>query len=325
MTRPDLNDLLYFVSVVRHQGFTAAARATGIEKTRLSRRVAELERQLGVRLLQRSTRRIGLTEAGEQFYERCLAAVEEAEAAYESMANLRKEPVGAVRIACPPVLAQTYLAPILPAYLASHPKVSLHIEPTERDVDLIEERFDLALLARPQIDAMSGIVVRSLGIARRILVAAPSFLDEAGRPASPEEIPDFATLGRSGDARDGMVRWELSDLSGKLCVVSHSTRLQTNDLRLQLEAAIGGAGLALLPEPIVAISIKTGLLEHVLPAWAGLPNRLSVAYPAPKGMLPSVRSVLDFLSEHLPAVIQARSVIADTTQADFSLAPIKAP
>lgn len=319
MNTPDLNDLLYFVSVVRHQGFTAAARATGIEKTRLSRRVAELEKQLGVRLLQRTTRRIGLTEAGEQFYERCLAAVEEAEAAYESMANLRKEPVGIVRIACPPVLAQTYLAPILPAYLASHPKVSLHIEPTERDVDLIEERFDLALLARPQTDAMSGIVVRSLGTARKILVAASGFLREAGRPATPEEIPNFATLGRSGDVRDGKVQWELSEASGKLCAVSHSPRLQTNDLRLQLETAIGGAGLALLPEPIVAMSIKTGLLEHVLQDWAGMPNRLSVAYPAPKGMLPSVRSLLDFLSEHLPAVIQARSVIADTTQANFSV------
>ena len=317
MNPPDLNDLLYFVSVVRHQGFTAAARATGIEKTRLSRRVAELEKQLGVRLLQRSTRRIGLTEAGEQFYQRCLTSVEAAEAAYQSMANLRKEPVGAVRIACPPVLAQTYLAPILPAYLASYPKVNVHIEPTERDVDLIEERFDLALLARPHVEAMSGIVVRSLGMARRILVAAPSFLQAVGWPATPEKIPDFATLGRTRDIRDGQVCWALSDPSGNPCVVNHTPRLQTNDLRLQLEAAIGGAGLALLPEPIVAISIKTGRLEHVLPAWAGMPNCLSVAYPAPRGMLPSVRSLLDFLSEQLPMVIQARSVIADTTQADF--------
>lgn len=316
MNPPDLNNLLYFVSVVRHRGFTAAARETGVEKTRLSRRVAELEKQLGIRLLQRSTRRIGLTEAGEQFYERCLASVEEAEAAYESMANLRKEPVGTVRISCPPVLAQTYLAPILPAYLTSHPKVSLHIEPTERDVDLIEDRFDLALLARPQIDSMSGIVVRSLGIARRILVAAPGFLHEAGRPTTPDEIPNFATLGRTSDVRDGKVCWELSDTSGNLRLVSHSPRLQTNDLRLKLEAAIGGAGLALLPEPIVAVSIKTGVLEQVFPAWAGISNHLSIAYPAPRGMLPSVRSLIDFLTDHLPAVIQARSVIADTTQAN---------
>ncbi|WP_202962652.1 LysR substrate-binding domain-containing protein [Herminiimonas sp. CN] len=314
-----MNDLLYFVTVVRNRGFTAAARATGIEKTRLSRRVAELEKQLGVRLLHRSTRRIGLTEAGEQFYECCLVVVEEAEAAYESIASLRKEPVGTVRMTCPPVLAQTYLASILPAYLARHPMVNLHIEATDHAVDLIEDRFDLALLARPQLNAMAGIVIRNLGNARRILVAAPRFLNETGRPATPDEIPNFATLGRASDVRDGKVRWEMSNQAGEACLVSHFPRMQTNDLRLQFEAAIGGAGIALLPEPIVAVSIKKGLLEHVLPAWSALSNRLCLAYPAPRGMLPSVRSVLDFLSEHLPAVIQARSVIADTNQADFSI------
>jgi DNA-binding transcriptional LysR family regulator len=325
MIPPDLNDLLYFVLVVRHRGFTAAARASGIEKTRLSRRVAALELQLGVRLLQRSTRRTSLTEAGEQFYERSLAAVEEAEAAYESIANLRKEPVGTVRIACPPLLAQIYLAPILPTYLASHPRVNLHIEPTERDVDLIEERFDLALLARPQIDAPAGVVVRSLGRVRRVLVAAPGFLENTGGVAEPEEIPLFATMGRPIDVRDGKVRWELSDVSGNLRAVSHTPRLQTNDLRLQLEAAIGGAGLALLPEPVVAIGIKSGSLVHVLPAWTGMSNRLGVAYPAPRGMLPSVRSVIDFLSKHLPAVIQARSVIGDTTEAGIAAGQAKLP
>lgn len=325
MTPADLNDLLYFVAVVRHKGFTAATRATGIEKTRLSRRVAELEKQLGVRLLQRSTRHISLTEAGQQFYERCLAVVEEAEAAFESIANLRKEPVGTVRMTCPLVLAQTYLAPILPAYLAKNPKVNLHIEPTDREVDLIEDRFDLALLANPQFDSVAGIVVRSLGNARRILVAAPRFLSIEGKPSTPEDVPNFATLGRTSDLRDGKVRWEMSDQAGKVCLVSHSPRLQTNDLRLQLEAAIGGAGIALLPEPIVAVSIKKGLLEHLLPAWAALSNRLCLVYPAPRGMLPSVRSVLDFLLEHLPELIQARSVIADTTQADLSIAPSVAP
>ena len=119
----DLNDLLYFVSVVKYNGFSAAARATHIEKTRLSRRIAELEKRLGVRLLHRSTRRISLTEAGERFYERCVATVEEAEAAYESVENLRKEPMGTVRMSCPLVLAQTYLAPILPGYMAAHPMI----------------------------------------------------------------------------------------------------------------------------------------------------------------------------------------------------------
>lgn len=307
----DLNDLFYFVAVVRNRGFSAASRETGIEKTRLSRRVAGLEKRLGVRLLQRSTRSIGLTEAGERFYERCQATVEEAEAAYESVANLRGEPVGNVRMSCPLILAQTYLAPILPGYLASHPKVNLVIEPTDREVDLIEERFDLALLARPDASGMSGVVLKNLGSAQRILVASPYFLDHAGRPASLEELPRFATLGRSADVRDGRVRWDLTGPSGEAGVLNHLPRLQTNDLRLQFETAISGLGIALLPEPIVAASIASGSLEHVLPGWSATPNALCLAYPSPRGVLPSVRSVLDYFSEHLPAVIRDRSVVAD--------------
>jgi DNA-binding transcriptional LysR family regulator len=313
MKTPELNDLLYFVAVVQYQGFTAAARSTGLDKTRLSRRVAELEKRLGVRLLQRSTRSICLTEAGERFYERCLATVEEAEAAYESMANLRKEPVGTVKVACPLILAQSYLAAILPAYLTAHPKVNLHIEATDRDVDLIEERFDLVLMARPSLNAMVGVVVRSVGSARRILAASPDFLNANGRPSGPNEITSFATLGRSVDVRDGQARWELSSPNGAVCVVSHCPRLITNDLRLQLETATSGLGIALLPEPIVAASIKSGLLEHLLPGWAATPNALCLAYPSPRGILPSVRSLIDYLLANLPATIHERSVIADIT------------
>lgn len=312
MNSTDLNELFYFVAVVRHQGFSAAARATGIEKTRLSRRVAGLEKKLNTRLLQRSTRSIALTEAGERFFERCVATLEEAEAAYESIANLHKEPVGTVRMSCPLVLAQTYLASILPGFMNTHPKVNLVIEPSDRNVDLIEERFDLALMARPEIGTMAGVVVRKLGIARRILVASPSFLDRAERPSVPDDLQRLATLGRSVDVRDGKVRWELVNQNGQPCVINHSPRLQTNDLRLQLETAISGIGIALLPEPIVSASVKSKLLEHVLPDWFAPSNLLCLAYPSPRGILPSVRSVIDYLSEKLPAIIQERSVVADT-------------
>ncbi|SFB11235.1 LysR substrate-binding domain-containing protein [Azotobacter beijerinckii] len=307
----DLNDLLYFVSVVRHNGFTAAARATSIEKSRLSRRVAELEKRLGVRLLQRSTRSISLTEAGEQFYERCVATVEEAEAAYDSVANLRKEPVGTVRVSCPLILAQTYLAPILPAYMASHPKVKLVIEATDREVNLIDERFDLALCARPQIGSSAGLVAKNLGIAQRILVAGRDYLGSKGTPTIPADLPNFDTLGRSADIYDGSARWDLIDRSGTRLEVNHSPRLISNDLRLQLEAAVGGIGIALLPEPIVAATIRARLLERVLPEWSATANIIHLLYPSPRGMLPSVRSVIDYFMIHLPIGIQERSVVAD--------------
>src|SRR6516164_8231470 len=128
----NLNDLAYFVAVVQHGGFSAATRATGIEKTRLSRRIAALETQLGVRLLQRNTRHIALTEAGERFFAQAQTLVEGAQSAFESVADLRREPSGTVRLSCPQVMAQSYLAPILPGYLAMYPKVRLELDTVDR-------------------------------------------------------------------------------------------------------------------------------------------------------------------------------------------------
>lgn len=307
----DLNDLYFFASVVQHGGFSAAARVIGVEKSRLSRRVADLERRLGVRLLQRSTRNLALTEAGQRFYAQCVAAVEGAQAAYESVAELRREPAGTVRVSCPVVMAQSYLAPILPGYLATHPKVMVVIDATDREVNLIEERFDLALRARPQIEEVAGLVARNLGSARRILAASPAYLDSAGWPDAPEALSGLATLARPGDVVEGGARWELTGLTGERRVVHHAPRLLSNDLRLQLEATTHGIGVALLPEPIVAGSIRSGLLAHVLPEWTAATHNIHLLYPSPRGMLPSIRSLIDYLLIHLPASIQERSVLGD--------------
>ena len=307
---PDLNDLFYFVVVVRYRGFTAASRQTGIEKTRLCRRVAELEKRLGVRLLQRTTRSIVLTEAGAQFYEHSQATVEEAEATYESIANLCKEPSGVVKIACPVVVAQTLLAAIVPGFIEQHPKVSLHIEATDREIDLIEERFDLALMTRPTTNVKTGVVIRQIGSAKHILVASTGFLQKYGPSSSPEDLPRFPTLGRFLDVRNGKVRWDLIGTEGESCSVSHTPCLLTNDLRLQLETVIGGTGIALLPEPIVANSINGGLIEQILPGWSAQPSVLSLAYPSPRGILPSVRSVIDYLSDRLRMLIHDADVVS---------------
>lgn len=304
----DLNDLFYFAAVVQHRGFSAAARAIGVEKTRLSRRVAELERRLGVTLLRRTTRTVVLTEAGARFYAHCVATVEGARSAYESMAELQREPAGMVRMTCPQVMAQTYLAPLLPAYLAAHPKVKLELDATDRSMNLIEDRFDLALRARPQVEDSAGLVARQLGSARRVLVASPLLLDSIGRPDSPQDLAAFDTISRPVEAQDGRARWVLSDADGRDEVVSHTPRMMSDDLRLQVEAAVHGIGVALLPEPIVAASVRNGALARMLPEWAAAPHLIFLLYPKPRGMLPSVRSLIDYLTIHLPASIQERSL-----------------
>lgn len=299
----DLNDLFFFAAVVQHKGFSAAARATGIEKTRLSRRVAELERRVGARLLQRSTRKLALTDAGQQFFARCVAAVEGAQAAYDSIAQLQAEPSGTVRMSCPVVLAQSYVAPILPAFLATYRKVRVLVEATDRTTDLIEERFDLALRARAQLEAEPSLVARSLGTVPRILVASPDFLARHGRPEEPAQLHRFDTMSRASDLVGGLARWELHRCDGRSDIVETSPRLATDDFRVQLEAATFGAGLALLPELIASNALGAGALEHVLRDWSAPGQLIQLVYPPPRGMLPSVRSVIDYLTANLPATI----------------------
>ena len=148
----DLNDIYFFASVVQYGGFSAAARTIGVEKTRLSRRIAALEKRLGVRLLQRTTRALALTEAGQRFFERCVATVEGAQAAYDSVAELRREPAGLVRLSSPVLLTQRCLAHALPGYMEAYPKVFVYVEATDRTVNVIEERFDIAIRAKPVIE-----------------------------------------------------------------------------------------------------------------------------------------------------------------------------
>jgi len=304
----DLNDIYFFASVVRYGGFSAAARTIGVEKSRLSRRIAALERRIGVRLLQRTTRAIALTEAGQRFFDRCVATVEGAQAAYDSVAELREEPAGLVRLSSPVLLTQRCLAHALPNYMTVHPKVSVFVEATDRTVNLIEERFDIAIRAQPAIEDVAGLVAKTLGNSKRVLVVSPTFLDHYGRPESPADLPKFATVASIDDIFDRGARWNLTNLDNRAQHIELKPRLVTSDLRVRLQAAIHGIGIALLPEQVVSAPLKEGLVERVLPELSGAKNILHLVYPTPRGMLPSVRSLIDYLMIHVPAWLEERSI-----------------
>jgi DNA-binding transcriptional LysR family regulator len=304
----DLNDIYFFASVVQHGGFSAAARKIGVEKTRLSRRVAALEKRLGVRLLQRTTRALALTEAGHRFFERCIATVEGAQAAYDSVAELRREPAGLVRLSSPVLLTQRCLAHALPGYMTEHPKVSVFVEPTDRTVNVIEERFDIAIRARPEIEDVAGLVAKTLGTSQRVLVVSPAFLDHYGRPELPGDLPRFSTVASTDDVFDNGARWNLMNRDARSQQIQLKPGLVTSDLRTRLQAVIHGVGIALLPEQVVSAPLKAGQIERVLPEWAGARNILHLVYPTPRGMLPSVRSLIDYLLIHVPAWLQERSI-----------------
>lgn len=299
----NLNDLYYFVVVVRYGGFSSAARATGIEKTKLSRRIAALEADVGVRLLQRSTRKLVLTDSGQSFFERASEIVEAAKTALDSLAELSKEPAGTVRVSSSVVLAQSYMAPILPSFLEKYPKIRIIVDSTDREIDLVGEQIDLALRARESVEDTQGLVARVVGKRRRIVVASPVYLNKNGRPVQPSDIEKFATMSVSRVGQREISHWTFTNTVGLSAVVDHKPVLLTNDMRFQLEAAKQGMGIALLPEPVVSAEIRLGTLEHVLPDWWASEMTIYLVYPSPRGIRPAVRCLIDYLLFHLPVAI----------------------
>ena len=295
----DLNDLYFFAAVVEHGGFSAAGRALGVPKSRLSKRVAQLEERLGVRLLQRTTRRFVVTEVGERFYAHCRAVLEEAQAAQDAVDELRAEPRGVVRLSCPESLAQTVLAYLLPDFLTLYPKMQVRLLASNRRVDVIGEGYDLAIRVRSKLDSDANLVMRSFGQSRTKLVASPNLLKVQGRPATPEELAKLPAL--SMREHEGAQVWELIGVNGEQVNVEVQARLITGDFAVLLESARRGLGVALLPEFVCAPAIARGELEVVLPDWSVPEGTMHFVYPSRRGMLPGVRALVDFLAERLPA------------------------
>lgn len=300
---PDLNDFFYFAAIVSHRGFAAASRALGVPKSSLSRRVARLEARLAVRLIERSSRRFGLTEIGEEFYQHSRAVLAEAEAAEDAVARVRSEPRGLVRASCPPGMAQGALAAALPDFLVEHPHVRVQILVTNRRVDLVEERVDVALRVRTRLDTEADFQMKALGRSRHLLVASAALLDRVGRPAAPADLARLPTIG--WNERLGGDVWTLHGPHGATASVAHEPRLDCGDFTVLLEAALAGTGIGLLPESLVGEPVRAGRLERVLPDWQGEEALIHLIFPPRRAMLPAVRRFIDFVAEALAPVCDA--------------------
>ena len=226
----DLNDLYYFAMVVDHGGFAAAERALGIPKSRLSRRISQLETDLGVRLLQRSTRRFAVTDVGTSVHRHAQTMLAEAQAAREVVDRLSAEPRGVVRASVPVSLAQMQLPKLLPKFLEQYPKVRLQLNISNRRVDIINEGYDVALRVRSRLDDDGSLVMRSFGQVQELLVASPKYLDRAGRPKDPEELTQHVTLSISED--EARQRWELHGPEGEVRRVDLQPRVAGFDFPL---------------------------------------------------------------------------------------------
>jgi DNA-binding transcriptional LysR family regulator len=292
----DLNDLSFFAAVVANGGFSAASRALAVPKSRISRRVAALEGQLGVRLIERSTRRFNVTEVGHDVYRHARAVLAEADAIDDVALRLTAEPQGLVRISCPQGVDRL-LAAELPAFLERHPKLRVQVLVGNRPVDLIEEGVDLAIRVRDELDGDGDLQVKIIGRTQRLLVASPGFLEAHGRPLTPADLASYPTI--SMTERPGPDRWELVNTDGAQAVVVHDPRLSATEFSILRQAALDGLGVGFMAEYACRDPLADGRLERVLPEWGGHEAIFHVVFTSRRGLLPSVRAVLDFVAAAL--------------------------
>jgi len=295
MMRPDLNDYVTFAEVVAHGGFTAAGLALREPKSKLSRRVSALEARLGVRLIERSSRRFRVTEVGQTFYERCRAMMLEAERAEALVAEAQAEPHGRIRMSCPPNLVKV-VSTLARRFLGRFPKVHLQMVVTDRAVDLIEERIDVALRVRHELTSDASLTMRSLGRSRWILVASPQVASGLG--ADLADLASVPTMSTSNDA--GETTWMLEREDGTAHVLRHEPRLTCTDYAILCDAAADGLGVAFLPDHACAAHLKAGRLVRVFRDWRSRDGIVHLVFTTRRGLPPAVRALIDHLAKEFP-------------------------
>jgi DNA-binding transcriptional LysR family regulator len=293
----DLNNLYFFAKVVDFGSYTAAAKALGLQTSKLSRRIAALEAELGLRLINRTTRRLSLTDAGKTFHRHCLALLDEAQAAKDAMSQILASPQGLVRIACPTGLLQGGVADILAYFLAKHPQVRIALDATNRSVDVVDEGLDIAVRVRKPPLEDSDLVMHALGPDEMILVASPELIAAHGQPQTLEDIGRMPTLSMVTSGKRST--WRFLGIDGEPGELTHSPRLRTDDLFTLRRAALLGVGAVLVPHLIVAADLERGTLIRLLPSLKAHTGLMHAVFPSRRGMVPAVRALLDSLSEGL--------------------------
>ncbi|WP_095108216.1 LysR substrate-binding domain-containing protein [Pseudomonas sp. Irchel 3E20] len=294
----DLNDLYYFAKVVEAGGFAAAGRLLGIPKSRLSRRIAELEERLGARLLQRTTRSLKLTAVGERYLRHCQAMLLEAEMADEAVASMSSEPRGRLRMSCPVGLAHEFLPGVIGSFLERYPQVQLDVMLVNRRVDLVSEGIDVALRVRELGDEDPLLVTRRLRQAQMVMVASPAFLQERQieRPDDLKSVPVLGAL-----ESDRLVHLRMLDLQGHATELSLEARLGIDDFVVRKACTLAGLGFTLLPMMYCEQELQSGQLVQLLPDWSLPGGWLLAVYPHRRGLLPAVRAWIDHLAHSFNA------------------------
>lgn len=292
-----LNDMALFVEVVKARGFRHAAAAVGLPNSTVSRRISNLEKAIGLRLLHRTTRKIELTEAGQIYFERCKRIVDEAKLAHEQLGEILAQPSGILRASLPVDFATIYLAPLIAEFARKYPGIRFDFDLTPRLVDLVSEPFDVAIRMGHPPD--SNLIARQLASLPCYLYASPRYLKNAGEPADPSDLAQHECLGfRTLKSH----AWTLRHADESMDVAVGG-RFQLNSMGLIRRLASMDLGIAVLPAEIVAEDVAQEKLRRILVEWEGPPT--PVYAMTETRLLPAkTQRFIEFLREHLERIRQ---------------------
>jgi len=291
----DVNAYIVFAKVVEAESFTGAAELLGESKSAVSKQINRLEDSLGIRLLNRTTRRMSLTEAGEIFYERVRRVVEEVEEARLAVTQLQESPRGVLRVNAPLSYGIEHLGPMLPGFMARYPDLKVDVTLIDRRVDLIDEGVDVAI--RIGVLSDTSLIARKLTGYRRIITAAPAYWAKHGKPATPQELAAHNCLTYA--YLSGGRSWRFREPDGQQVDVAVAGNLTANNGEMLAQAAIHGHGVTWLPQFICGPGLAQGDLEPVLEDYELEPVGVFAVFPHTRNLSTKVRVFVDYCAEVL--------------------------
>lgn len=293
----DLNDYYYFVHVVEKRGFTPAAKALGMPKSRLSRHISKLEERLDIKLIQRTSRQFNVTETGQVFYQHARALLDEMEAAEAAIESKKSSLSGRVTMSCSLGVAQFAIQDLVVKFLLDNPKVELLQQVTNQNVELVSTGVDLAIRGHMEALPDSSIIQRSLATVYWHLFASPAYMSNTGTPESPNDLVKRRCLKVGWQPSEG--HWTLEDNQGLKTSVPFSAQLCSDDMSTLKKAAVAGMGIVSLPSYACRTEVKNGELIRVLPGWTSGKAQLSLLTPSRRATSPGAKALGDFLIKHL--------------------------
>ena len=299
---PDLNDFYLFMQVVDRGGFTAAGRTLRMPKSTLSHRIRQLEAELGVRLLNRTSRQFGMTDAGEEFYHHVAAMLRAAERAETAVRQRLREPMGTVRCTAGVATMQFAMRDMLADFLGLYPRVNVVAHATDQNVDIVGENYDVAVRAHSNPLPDSNLVQRVLTPAPWYLFAGSAYLAANGAPETPQDLKKHPSLFMM---RTGIAPiWHLNhSKASEAAIIPLAPRLLGDDMVGLKQAAIKGLGIVALPGYVCRDELSSGALQRVLPDWRAGDSTITALLPYRHGLLPSVRVFLDHLAAEFPKIV----------------------